>query len=91
MKSLIIGNLNDKILKKLLIDKTTGKNIIWATNSYENISQEYLKTNQITLHALKGLYCVELLPRAMKDLQDKKRRTKDNTGQVLFKNTAKEE
>ena len=38
---------NPEILKILLLDRTTGKNIIWATDQYESIGKAYSKDKQI--------------------------------------------
>lgn len=39
-------------LEKLLKDKTTDKNIIWATSSYEEFGPEYKHSKQITIGTL---------------------------------------
>lgn len=36
-----------EILKTLLLDRTTGKNIIWATDQNESIGKAYSKDKQI--------------------------------------------
>ena len=36
-----------EILKTLLLDRTTGQNIIWATDQYESIGKAYSKDKQI--------------------------------------------
>lgn len=38
---------NPEILKILLLDRTTGKNIIWATDQYESIGKVYSKDKPI--------------------------------------------
>ena len=38
---------NPEILKILLLDRTTGENIIWATDQYESIGKVYSKDKQI--------------------------------------------
>lgn len=64
------------ILKTLLQDKTTKKNIIWATTSYADKGPEYKDTKQIQIGTLVGLNPIELQPRVLKSLEDKQARTK---------------
>ncbi len=64
-------------LNVLLQDKTTKRNIIWATNSYElQFGDEYDDKKQITIGSLIGLNSVELQPRIFKDLKEQQERTK---------------
>ena len=42
-------------LKTLLQDKTTKKNIIWATTSYDDKGPEYQDTKQIQIGSLIGM------------------------------------
>jgi len=73
LKSYAIHNT----LSILLQDKTTKKNIIWATNSYElQLGEEYDDKKQITIGALTGLNPIALQPRILKDLEEQKARTK---------------
>lgn len=64
-------------LKILLQDKTTKKNIIWATNSYElQLGTDYDDKKQITIGALTGLNPIELQPRILKNQEEQKKRTR---------------
>ena len=53
----LIINIQDDILKlndigvldKLLVDKTTKKNIVWATDAYNYVGEEYDRSKQITV------------------------------------------
>lgn len=64
-------------LEILLQDKTTNKNIIWATNSYElQLGEDYDDKKQITVGALIGLNPIELQPRILKSLEEQKNRTR---------------
>ena len=58
-------------LKNLLQDKTTKKNIIWATDV-----EGFKPTDQITVMSLQGQHSFELQPRVMKNLQAQAARTK---------------
>ena len=66
----------DMILDKLLIDKTTGKPIIWATNSYGEFGETYCDRFPISLGALQGINPVLIQPRAFKELETQQQRTK---------------
>ena len=63
-------------LKILLQDKTTKKNIIWATDSYKNLGNEYKDKQQITIGSLTGIHSLILQPRISKSLQQQQDRTK---------------
>ena len=70
------------LLDTLLIDKTTGKNIIWATDSYEAIGREFAQKKQIKKELITGQYYKLIQPRAAKPLDEQKQRTKDK-GEVF--------
>jgi type II restriction enzyme len=67
------GNLLDL----LLIDRTTGKNIIWATDSYEKFGSKFAPDKQITPLLITGKYEKLIQPRAVKSLEEQQRRTKE--------------
>ncbi|MCM1045947.1 MAG: hypothetical protein NC417_10595 [Candidatus Gastranaerophilales bacterium] len=62
----------------LLQDKTTKKNIIWATNSYAQFGEQYADDRQITTQALMGLNPIMLQPRIMKAVKQQQERTKSH-------------
>lgn len=64
-------------LNILLKDKTTKKNIIWATKSYENFGVQYSDDRQITVEAIIGLNSIMIQPRIMKDMEQQQERTKN--------------
>ena len=66
----------DTVLDKLLTDKTTGKNIIWATNGYSEFGPVYCDRFEITAEALQGINPVMIQPRAFKALETQQQRTK---------------
>ena len=66
----------DMILDKLLIDKTTGKRIIWATDGYSEYGDKYCDRYEITPGALAGINPVLIQPRAFKALETQQQRTK---------------
>ena len=64
------------VLPLLLCDKTTGHNIIWATNSYSHHGAGYDERDEITTISLNGLDNMEFQPRVYKSLEAQKNRTK---------------
>lgn len=66
----------DMILEKLLIDKTTGKRIIWATDSYSEFGDKYCDRYEMTPETLAGINPVLIQPRAFKALEAQQQRTK---------------
>lgn len=63
-------------LKILLEDKTTKKNIIWATNSYQSYGEKYSERSQITIDLLNGLNSIDIQPRVLKSRDAQHTRTK---------------
>ncbi len=66
-----------RLLDILLIDRTTKKNIIWATDSYEGLGKEYLPKKHIKPELVTGKHGMLIQPRASKSLDEQRRRTKD--------------
>ena len=65
------------LLSILLIDRTTKKNIIWATDSYEVRGKEFSPKNRMKLELVTGKYNLLIQPRAAKSLEEQRQRTKD--------------
>ena len=65
------------LLDILLIDRTTGKNIIWATDSYETTSKDFSPKKQIKKELITGQYGELIQPRAAKPIAEQKQRTRD--------------
>lgn len=63
-------------LKTLLKDRTTQKNIIWATNSYNELGQQYECDKQITVDSLNKLDSAIIQPRITKKSSEKQKRTR---------------
>jgi len=72
------GNLLDK----LLIDRTTKKNIIWAADSYENHGKEFAPKMHIKPELVTGVYGKLIQPRAIKSSEEQRRRTREK-GEVF--------
>ena len=77
--SAIIGKekIIQKVFKKLLKDKTTGKNIIWATDTYTSYGENFQKEKQMFLN--NSIELIEkgiMLPRIMKTKEQQEERTR---------------
>ena len=70
-------NLNDwpvrSVLPTLLLDRTTKKNIIFATDSYAEYGEDYGAKNHITEEALRAL---DIRPRVLKNIEEQVLRTR---------------
>lgn len=65
-------------LSILLQDKTTSKNIVWATKSYESYGDQYSSNKQITIDSITGLNSIALQPRIAKAIEQQRERTKSH-------------
>ena len=64
------------VLGLLLKDKTTGKNIIWATDAYAFNGPSFSDKSQITRESLLGMDSVALQPRIEKAVSEQQERTR---------------
>lgn len=65
-----------KLLMLLLKDRTTQKNILWGTKSYESLGKEYKEKSQITPELITGSQAFIIRPRIQKELAEQRARTK---------------
>lgn len=65
------------LLDILLFDRTTKKNIIWATYSYERFGKDFDVKMRMLPDLVTGKYGLLIQPRAAKSLEEQRRRTKD--------------
>ncbi len=72
-----ILELDEKILKILLKDRTTNKNIIWATDDYKQYGIQYKAENQIKVNLITGNYTKIIQPRVTKNKKNQSLRTRD--------------
>lgn len=56
-----------QVLDILLQDHTTQKNIIWATNNYKHLGEQYLENNQIKFELITGINGNIIMPRVQKN------------------------
>ena len=67
----------DNLLELLLQDKTTSKNILWATDSYQSKGDLFASHIQITTDLITGVYGTLIQPRAVKSKEEQLYRTRD--------------
>ena len=72
-----ILSYNPKILNILLSDKTTKKNIIWATDDYASLGDDYQTDCEIKPLLVTGNNSMLIRPRVAKSLEAQENRTKD--------------
>ena len=72
-------------LKLLLQDKTTKKNIIWATDSYASFGEAYTDRSQITENQLKKMNYKMIQPRISKDMEQQTQRTRNEIIMKMFR------
>lgn len=65
------------LLDTLLLDRTTKKNIIWATDSYEQRGLAFSAKKHIIPDLVTGIYNKLIQPRAAKSLEEQRRRTRE--------------
>ncbi len=72
-----ISQLGNAILAKLLIDRTTRKNIIWATSDYESFGMDYGAKCHIQPSLITGVHSKLIRPRIAKAKEHQANRTRD--------------
>ena len=68
--------LGGGILETLLIDRTTGENIIWATNDYSSLGDSYTFFKHITPELITGDKKNVIQPRVAKNEEERKKRAR---------------
>ena len=67
-----------KLLKKLLVDETTKKNIMWATVAYKGKSGDYERNKEMTEALITGRSADVIKTRARKAMERQSERTKQH-------------
>lgn len=70
-------NIDQELLCILLKDRTTNKNIIWATDMYEEKGNQYLSNSEITINAITGYYGQIIKPRTKKSKKEQMLRSRE--------------
>lgn len=68
---------DQEILKTLLIDRTTNRNIIWGTEDYEDLGSEYNSHFPISIELITGTKSGIIKPRILKTKENQGNRTKE--------------
>ena len=84
MNDRVTINMQDDILKlhglglleKLLADKTTKRNILWASNAYRALGPQYDCNEEITSGLITGPHCSVIKTRARKATEQQSERTR---------------
>ena len=69
--------LNDDILKILLRDRTTEKNILWMTDNYQKYGKSFYASQPITLKQITGKNKGLIKPRIYKSKEEQQSRIRD--------------
>ena len=77
VKENLMEKLDMKLLKVLLKDKTTRQNIIWATDDYEHLGEEYASNMQIFPGLITGFFGDVIRPRVEKSKSEQSARIKN--------------
>lgn len=77
IKEYLMDKLDTKLLQVLLKDKTTQKNIIWATDDYECLGEEYASNMQIYPGLITGFFGDIIRPRVEKSKSEQSARVKN--------------
>ena len=64
------------LLEPLLADRTTGKNILWATNAYAELGQMFVCEEEIREKFITGDYIDVIQPRSLKAAAEQSERTR---------------
>lgn len=74
-RSAVFG-VSPRVLRLLLQDKSTGKNIIWATDNYISRGEEYAAACEILLELITGPNVHIIQPRVNKSREEQSNRTR---------------
>lgn len=69
---------DEELLRILLVDRTTNKNIIWGTDDYQEYGYGFNKTDTIDIEKITGIeYGRVIMSRSMKSREQQKSRTQE--------------
>lgn len=77
VKENALMRINKKILPALLQDKTTGHNLLWATDGYEKYGAGYKRNEEITVNCITGINGEIIRPRVVKSKKEQEFRIRD--------------
>lgn len=71
------ASFNEQVLAVLLIDRSTKKNIVWATDDYIDFGVGYSPESELTIDKISGLHSFIITPRILKEKQKQSNRTRN--------------
>ena len=77
IKENYIRQIDENLLSILLKDRSSGKNIIWATDNYSSFGAAYDSQQQITAKLIAGRFGKVIRPRIDKSKKEQQHRIKD--------------
>lgn len=78
----ILLNTDSELLSLLLLDQTTGRNILWMTNNYKKHGPGYEEKSEITIPLITGKKSLIIKPRVAKSKHEQSHRVRDK-GEVF--------
>jgi hypothetical protein len=72
-----ILSYDEELLKILLIDRSSNENIIWATDNYADLGEQFSPQSHITISSITGEYSQIVQPRIKKSREIQESRSKD--------------
>ena len=70
-------SVNEQVLSILLMDRSTKKNIVWATDDYISLGVGYSSESEITIDKISGFNSFIITPRVLKERQRQSNRTRN--------------
>lgn len=77
IKEDLIQNIDSKLLELLLTDRSTNRNIVWATNDYIEYGELYSPECEITTDLITGTFSNIIRPRVTKAKEEQNNRTRN--------------
>ena len=77
IKENYILKLNNDLLAVLLTDRTTNKNLIWATDNYKDLGAKYYPESRISIDLITGYHGNIIKPRVNKSKKEQQDRVKN--------------
>lgn len=72
-----ILSLDRELLEILIIDRSSNNNILWATDNYEELGDQFSPESPITIESITGEYSSVVQPRIKKSREVQESRSKD--------------
>lgn len=72
-----ILKLSDELLAVLLLDRTTDKNLIWATDNYKDLGSKYYPEARMNIELITGFHGNVIKPRVNKSKKEQQERSKN--------------